>query len=106
MVITVSEDGQSVVWKVEASGNISILCQGILLENAAAENDDVILSADVDDKFLFLGSLLGQISVYSLAPVMHDKGDTPSNPTLVKSFVGFQIENQECQRFVSQSLEL
>jgi hypothetical protein len=90
LVITVSKDGQTVIWEINSSGDVLVRYEGNLLEIAAGEErSDVLLSMDVDDEFLFLGTLSGQILVFSLATMMHNKVEVSSEPVLVKRFVGF-----------------
>ena len=92
IVITVSDNGQVVLWDV-TNDNISTIFQGNVLEertNAVeagfgGSSDDIILSMDVDEKNLYLGSQSGRIFIFSLTT---DESQMTTLP-LVKSFVAF-----------------
>jgi len=109
LVVSVSTNGQVVVWEVtpgddqdECSSSIRIRLDTNILQQQWEEEyydeNDSILSMDVDDQHLYLGSRGGRIYIFSLAEIKGQHfatSDTSSsaNPTtslqLLKSFIGF-----------------
>jgi len=96
LVVSVSDNGQIVVWEATAAtGSVSIRLRSNLFREQQQEDfydeNDSVLSMDVDDQYLYLGSKTGRISILSLEPVVTEgesTGEIGSLP-LVKSFVGF-----------------
>lgn len=89
MVLTVSEDGQFTIWEVDTLGSTLISRKGNLLDSATAfQDDDMILSTDLDEEYLFLGCRSGQIHIYSLSSLLHGN-EADASPLPVKSLPGF-----------------
>ena len=89
LVLSVSDNGQVVVWELlgtegESPASIRIKLNSNLLQQE--EEYDSITAVDVDDQYLYLGTQGGKISIFSLSAVIRGSGETSE---LVKSFVAF-----------------
>ncbi|KAG7368397.1 hypothetical protein IV203_031140 [Nitzschia inconspicua] len=94
LVLSISEDGQAVVWMVDTSNEcVSVRFEGNLFDGLgdgeAFYSGDVVLSMDVDEELLFVGARSGGIFVYSLSSILHEMQDSTRGHLLVKQFVGF-----------------
>jgi len=97
-VVSVSDNGQTVVWEIttaEDGPSIRAKLDANLLEEEEDYGDSV-LSIDVDDQYLYVGSQAGKILIYSLSEITgkdtSDAAPLQSLP-LVKSFLGFTSSN-------------
>ena len=100
MIITVADNGEVVLWEVE-NDNISTLYQGNILQQYQTEEnneapmsefsggDDFVLSMDVDEENLYLGTQSGRIFIFSLTSMYEDEVSHTTMLPLVKSFMGF-----------------
>jgi hypothetical protein len=111
-IISVSDNGQVVVWEVISSGGgdsepsqIKIRLDADLLRQQQEDEEeyddqhtDYILSMEVDDQYLYLGSQTGRISIFALSTIIGDEEDlnTPTGPLqslpLAKSFLAFNTK--------------
>jgi hypothetical protein len=111
-IISVSDNGQAVVWEVISSGGgdsepsqIKIRLDADLLRQQQEDEEeyddqhtDYILSMEVDDQYLYLGSQTGRISIFALSTIIGDEEDlnTPTGPLqslpLAKSFLAFNTK--------------
>jgi hypothetical protein len=91
LVVTISKDGQVVVWDIGASEiGVAVRFEGNLLaQEPMTDSGDSLLSMDIDDQYLCLGSKMGYIFVYSIESMLHGSDEIPSPAVLVKQFVGF-----------------
>jgi len=103
-VVSVSDNGQVLVWEMSAivdnsPPSIRIKLDANLLEQEEDYGEiDSVLSIDVDDKYLYLGTQAGKILIFNLSETMKEK--TESNDAgplrslpLVKSFQAFTSSN-------------
>lgn len=112
LVVSVSDNGQVVVWEVSALGDadtspcIRVRLDAHLLQQEeysledSVEPDNFILSMDVDDKYLYVGNQGGRISIFDLSELWEPNdlyttdvtGPLTSLP-LLKSFIAFTNKN-------------
>jgi len=93
-----SDNGQVIIWEIsttsdESPPSIRIRLDTNLLEDQDDyDENDSISSIDVDDQYLYLGTRMGKISIFSLSTILEDDFKATTLP-LVKSFVAFQSNN-------------
>ena len=107
-VVTVSDNGQVVVWEItatmdnESPPSIRIRLDANLLHEQGQEEDydenDSVLSVDVDDQYLYLGRRTGRISIFSWSAITEEDFETTDAGPLrslpfVQSFLAFTSKN-------------
>jgi len=107
-VVTVSDNGQVVVWEItattdnESPPSIRVRLDANLLHEQGQEEDydenDSVLSVDVDDQYLYLGRRTGRISIFSWSAITEEDVETTDAGPLrslpfVKSFLAFTSKN-------------
>jgi hypothetical protein len=103
-VVSVSDNGQVVVWEiasadVESQPSIRILLDANLLQESQEEEhvgNDSILSIDVDDQNLYLGSQMGKIYIFSVSTITSKTAESAyplRSLPLLKSFLAFTSNN-------------
>jgi len=108
LVVTVSTNGQVVVWEAspgdDATPSIRVLLDTNLLEQQWEEDDgdrdpnESVLSVDMDESYLYLGSSAGRISIFDLSGIQEpavatSDADPVTSLPLLKSFLGFTSRN-------------
>ena len=104
LVVSVSDNGQVVVWELSATNDESPssirikLEENLLQQEKDYDGNDSVSSIDVDDQYLYLGTQEGKILIYSLSAVTEEETETTeAGPLLslpvVKSFLGFTSNN-------------
>lgn len=97
LVVSVSDDGQVVVWELSSAEkkfppSIKIKLNTNLFQQEGEY--DSVSSVDVDDQYLYLGTQAGKISIFSVSAMIEGVAEI-SDPLLplVKSFEAFTSSN-------------
>ncbi len=99
LVVSVSDNGQVVVWELSsAEEKFPPSIKIKLITNLFQQEGeyDAVSSVDVDDQYLYLGTQAGKISIFSLSAVTDAVAESSDNVLalpLVKSFEAFTSSN-------------
>ncbi len=103
-VVSVSDNGQVVAWGMSATDDDSPPSMQIKLDANLLEQEedygeiDSVLSIDVDDEYLYLGTQAGKILIFTLSEITKEETETNDaaplrSLPLVKSFQAFTSSN-------------
>jgi hypothetical protein len=104
-VVSVSNNGQVVVWEVTTTDNKSSPSIRIRLDanlfheqqNKEYDENDSVLSIDVDEEYLYMGSRMGRIFIFSWSTITEDfktaHTDSIRSLPLVNTFLAFTNRN-------------